>query len=73
MKADLEGLQADARYRRERLDLYRAKSYATGLTTAAGLREREQECEYAEQRLRRAQREAGVEQQGEKGASWETS
>jgi hypothetical protein len=75
VSADLEGLSAEARYRRERLDLYRAKAYGSGLVTTAGMRRREQECEHAEQRLSRAQREAGADKQGEKkkGASWEKS
>jgi hypothetical protein len=62
--ADLVGLNADARYRRERLDLYRAKAYGSGLVTATGLRERERECQYAEDRLRQARREAAAEMQG---------
>ena len=69
----LEGLQAEARYRRERLDLYRAKAYGSGLVTEAGMRLRERECEHAEQRLRRAEGEAVTEQQSEGGAAWETS
>jgi hypothetical protein len=72
VSADLEDLKADARYRRERLELYRAKAYGSGLVTTAGMRRREQECEHAEQRLRRA-REAGADKQGEKGAPWERS
>jgi hypothetical protein len=71
--ADLEGLRAEARYRRERLDLYRAKAYGSGLVTAAGMRLRERECELAEQRLRRAQDEAGPDKQGERRATWERS
>jgi hypothetical protein len=69
----LEGLQAEARYRRERLDLYRAKAYGSGLTTAAGMRVRERECELAEQRLRRAQAEVGADTKTEEGAPWATS
>jgi hypothetical protein len=69
---DLEGLKADARYRRERLDLYRAKAYGSGLVTATGMRERERECQYAEERLRQAQREAAADMQAEKGAAWES-
>jgi hypothetical protein len=71
--ADLEGLRAEARYRRERLDLYRAKAYGSGLVTDAGMRLRERECEHAEQRLRRAQDEAGADKQGERSATWERS
>lgn len=66
MKARLEGLEAEARYRRERLEIYRAKAYGTGLVTDAGLRLREREYESAERRLREAQSEAGVEEPAER-------
>jgi hypothetical protein len=69
--ADLEGLRAEARYRRERLDLYRAKAYGSGLTTASGLRERERACAAAEQRLRQAQADADAHDQAERGKPWE--
>jgi hypothetical protein len=52
----LEELQAEARYQRERLHLYRAKVQSSRPTTLAHLRQRERECEYAEQRFRRARR-----------------
>jgi hypothetical protein len=68
---DLEALRAEARYRRERLDLYRAKAYGSGLTTPSGLRERERACAAAEQRLRRAQAETGADDQAERGEPWE--
>ena len=55
--ARLEGLRAEARYRRERLDLYRAKAYGSGEVTEAGMRLRERECENATERLRRAESE----------------
>ena len=58
----LEGLKAEARYRRERLDIYRAKAYGSGDVTEAGLRLRERECESAEQRLRRAESETAADQ-----------
>jgi len=58
----LEGLEAEARYRRERLEIYRAKGYGTGLVTEAGLRLREREYESADRRLREAQSEAGNEE-----------
>ncbi len=60
MNARLEGLEAEARYRRERLETYRAKQYGTGLVTEAGLRLREREYESADQRWRQAQNEAGT-------------
>jgi hypothetical protein len=71
--ARLEGLRAEARYRRERLDLYRARAYGSGLVTEAGLRLRERECKSAEQRLRQAESEAAADEPTEEGASWETS
>jgi hypothetical protein len=52
---DIEQLEAQARYHRERLELYRARIYGSRPTTAAGLRERERLYEHAERRLRRAQ------------------
>jgi hypothetical protein len=61
----LEGLEAEARYRRERLEIYRAKQYGTGLVTEAGLRLREREYESADQRWRQAQSEAGANEQAE--------
>jgi hypothetical protein len=53
----IEDLQAEARYHRERYDLYRAKMYGPRLTTTARLRELERAHEGAEARLRRAQQE----------------
>jgi len=64
----LEGLEAEARYRRERLEIYRAKGYGTGLVTEAGLRLREREYESADRRLREAQSEAGNEEPVERRA-----
>ena len=63
----LEGLKAEARYRRERLDIYRAKAYGSGEVTEAGMRLRERECEGAEQRLRLAQGEPAADEQSERG------
>jgi hypothetical protein len=71
--ARLEGLRAEARYRRERLELYRARGYGSGLVTEAGMRLRERECEGAEQRLRLAESEAAADDESEEGAPWETS
>jgi hypothetical protein len=68
LKARLEGLEAEARYRRERLEIYRAKGYGTGLVTEAGLRLREREYESADRRLREAQSEAGNEEPVERRA-----
>jgi hypothetical protein len=48
-------LLAEARYRRHRYDLYRAKLYAGRPTTMRRLRELELASQAAEARLRRAQ------------------
>jgi hypothetical protein len=53
----IEDLQAEARYQRERHDLYRAKTYGPRPTTMARLRELERALQGAEARLRRAQQE----------------
>ena len=53
----LEELKAAARYQRERLALYRARVHGGSLTSPTRLRELERASEFAEQRLRRAQRE----------------
>jgi hypothetical protein len=53
----LEELRADARYHRERRDLYRAKMHGPRPTSPARLRELEQACALSESRLLRAERE----------------
>jgi hypothetical protein len=53
----IEDLRAEARYCRERYDLYRAKVYGGRPTTMARLRELERAHQGAEARLRRAQQE----------------
>jgi hypothetical protein len=53
----IEDLQAEARYHRERLDLYRAKMYGLRSTTMTRLRELERVHRGAEARLRRAEQE----------------
>jgi hypothetical protein len=65
--ADLEQLEAEARYRRQRLDLYRAKAYGSGLTTAAGLRERERASVRADERLHDARARQVADKQVEEG------
>jgi hypothetical protein len=50
----VEQLTADARYHRERLDLYRAKAYALRPTTEMRMRELENAAADAEARLKRA-------------------
>jgi hypothetical protein len=54
----LEELEAEARYHRERLALYRARAYSSRPTTFVRMQELERLFEYAERRLRRAQRES---------------
>ena len=53
----IEDLRAEARYHRERLDLYRAKMYGLRPTTMTRLRELERGHRGAEARLRRAEQE----------------
>lgn len=53
----IEDLCAEARYHRERHDLYRAKMYGLRPTTTTRLRELERLHQSAEARLRRAQQE----------------
>ena len=50
--AEIERLQAEASYCRDRVSLMRAKLYRLGLGPSARLRELERELEQAEQRLR---------------------
>jgi hypothetical protein len=51
----LEELLAEARYQRQRYDLYRAKMYGSRPTTMTRLRELERAYRGAAARLRRAQ------------------
>jgi hypothetical protein len=53
---DLQALEAEARYARERYDLYRAKTYGPRPTSMARLRELQRISEGADARLRRARR-----------------
>ncbi|MGI8512697.1 MAG: hypothetical protein ACR2NH_08710 [Solirubrobacteraceae bacterium] len=55
----LEELRAQARYHRERAELYRAKSYGARETSPTRLRELERASAQAAERLASAQREAG--------------
>lgn len=54
-RSHLDELEAEARYHRERLDLYRAKTYGPRLTSESRLRELERMALGAASRLRRAQ------------------
>jgi hypothetical protein len=53
-RARLEELEAEARYHRERYDLYRAKSYGPRPTSDSRMRELERMHQGAASRLRRA-------------------
>jgi hypothetical protein len=53
----IEELQAEARYHRERFDLYKAKTYGPRPTSDSRLRDLERRHQGAESRLRSAQRE----------------
>lgn len=54
--APVDELAAEARYRRERLALYRAKAYGSQDTSAERLRKLEQASDQADQRLAAARR-----------------
>jgi hypothetical protein len=53
----LEELRAEARYRRERYELYKARIHGPRPSSPARLRELEREARAAEERLRHAERE----------------
>jgi hypothetical protein len=53
----LDDLRAQARYARERYQLYKAKAYGPRATSPARLRELERACQQAEARLRAAEAE----------------
>jgi hypothetical protein len=54
----IEALEAEARFHRERYDLYRAKTYGPRPTSMVRLRELERARDGAEARLRRARERA---------------
>jgi hypothetical protein len=56
--ARLEELQAQARYARQRYDLYKARAYGPRLTTPARMRELEREVSRTEANLRFAKEQA---------------
>jgi hypothetical protein len=60
----IEDLRAEARYHRERYDLYRAKMYGLRPTTMGRLRELERAHQGAESRLRRAEQERAPRKRG---------
>jgi hypothetical protein len=63
----IEELRADARYRRERRDLYRAKAYGPRPTSPFQLKQLERACALSESRLRRAEQEAQMRASGAAG------
>lgn len=54
----MEDLRVQARYHRDRRDLYRAKMHGVRATSPARLRELERSFALADSRLRRAERDA---------------
>jgi hypothetical protein len=56
---ELEILEAEARYARERHQLYRAMAYGSRSTTASRLRELERASQLADARLRQAKARLG--------------
>ncbi len=52
----IEEMQAEAKYHRERFDLYKAKAYGPRLTSPARLQDLERRSRSAESRLRSALR-----------------
>ena len=68
----LEELRVEARYHRERRDIYRAKAYGPRATSPFRLRELERACVFAEARLRRAEQEQEAETERRPGHEGET-
>jgi len=64
---ELATLRADARYAQERFHLYRAKSYGMHATRPERLRELERRANETLERLRFAEREAGLKSRGASG------
>jgi hypothetical protein len=64
---ELERLRAEVTYRRQRLELYRAKTYGPRATSRARLAERERDYELASERLRHAEQHQASGGQAERG------
>jgi hypothetical protein len=60
----IEEMQAEAKYHRERYDLYKAKAYGPRLTSPARMQELERRSRSAESRLRAALRQNEEEENG---------
>ena len=61
----LDELREEARYRRERLELYRARMYGGRARSESRLKEYERSSEGASARLRRAERDEREESDGD--------
>lgn len=59
MEPDIEELRAEARYRREKHRLYRARAYGLRATSEARMKELERAADGAEARLERAEAAKG--------------
>jgi hypothetical protein len=59
----IEEIRAEARYHRERFDLYKAKAYGSRPTSDVRMRELERRSRGADSRLREAQQENARERQ----------
>ena len=59
----IDDLKLDARYHRDRRDVYRAKMYGPRPASLARLKELERACALSESRLRRAEREHDAEKE----------
>jgi len=57
----IDDLRVDARYHRDRRDLYRAKMYGPRPASLVQLKELERDCVLSEGRLRRAEQELAAE------------
>jgi hypothetical protein len=62
----LRELEAEARYARERYQLYKARSYSSRLTSHERLRQLEQRSKLAERRLQRAKVDQAHERRDER-------
>jgi hypothetical protein len=58
-RAHLADLEADARYHRERYDLYKARAYGPRVTSEGRVRELKAASDRAQQRLSAARRRSG--------------
>jgi hypothetical protein len=64
----IEEMDVEARYHRERYDLYKAKTHSSRATSATRLQELERRCLGADSRLRAAERENALARQADVSA-----